>query len=65
MDIVVKTLDILRIQRNCIQRMETCDHVCSECELNLPIKAKLKALNTAIALIDAEKNIRDLMNNKL
>lgn len=65
MDILVKTIDTLRIHRECVKNMETCNRVCSECQHNLPIRAKLKALNTAIALLDAEKNIRDLMNNKL
>ena len=61
MDYVLKTIDTLRIERACVQRRAVCDRVCEACELSLPTEEVVKAYNTAIALLDAQHNIDELL----
>ena len=61
MDYVIKTIDTLRMIRSCVKRSERCGKECETCDLRIPTEEALKALNTAIALIDAQKNIQDLI----
>ena len=64
MNELVKTIDILRIERTCVQRADTCDRVCEACDLVLPKEDIIKAYNTAIALLDAQRNIEELMKGE-
>lgn len=65
MNQLVRTIDILRIQRACASRKEECDHCCAECDLHLERDEVLKAFNTAIAFLDAQRNIDELMKGGL
>ena len=58
--VMVKTIDTLRLEKECIKRFEYCDRRCSVCDISLPPEEKLKALNTAIAMLDAQRNINEL-----
>lgn len=62
MDNLVKTVDTLRLVRECVKR-DCFD--CTECDLNLPNEDVIKALNTAIALLDAQRNIKDVIEGRL
>ena len=64
MNQLVKTIDILRIERTCVQRADTCDRVCETCDLVLPKEDIIKAYNTAIAFLDAEKNKIELLKGE-
>lgn len=61
---LIKTIDILRIQRTCYQRSKFCSHECDTCDLNLPSEDVLKAFNTAIAFLDVEKNKMELLKGE-
>lgn len=62
MDNIIKTIDTLRLVRECVKR-DCFD--CSECDVNLPSEDVIKALNTAIALLDAQRNIKDVIEGRL
>lgn len=57
---MVKTIDTLRLEKECVKRFEYCDRRCSVCDIAISTEDKLKALNTAIALLDAQRNINEL-----
>lgn len=57
---MVKTIDTLRLEKECVKRFEYCDRRCGVCDIAMPTEKKLKALNTAIALLDAQRNINEL-----
>ena len=61
MDNIIKTIDTLRLVRECVKR-DCFD--CSECDVNLPTDDVIKALNTAIALLDAQRNINNVIKGK-
>lgn len=58
--IKIKTIDTLRIARECTQRFEFCDRRCEVCDLYIPTKDKVKALNVAIAFLDVQRNTDEL-----
>ena len=68
MNKLVKTIDILRIERTCAQRrtrsIEPCDKNCSECDLNLPRDDVINAYNTSIAFMDVERNKIELLKGE-
>ena len=61
MDYVIKTIDTLRIERACAKRRGSCERDCEACDLYLPTEDVVKAFNTAIALLDAQHNIDELL----
>lgn len=61
---MIKTIDTLRIRRECAKRSEICDRMCQTCDLHLPAVEVVKAYNTAIALLDAQRNIEELMRGE-
>ena len=64
MNKLTKTVDVLRIRRTCFQRSQYCDKQCAACDLHLPPEEVTKAYNTAIALLDAQRNIEELMKGE-
>lgn len=67
MDNLIKTVDTLRVCRECVKRQGggNCQHNCDDCDLSLPNEVVLKALNTAIALLDAQRNMKDVIEGRI
>ena len=64
MNKLTETIDILRIERTCVQRADTCDRVCETCDLVLPKGKVINAYNTAIAFLDVERNKMELLKGE-
>lgn len=67
MNNLIKTIDTLRICKACVKRQRSgeCLHICSECDFSLSPQTKLDALNVAIALLDAQRNIKDVIEGRI
>ena len=64
MNKLVRVIDVLRIKRECAKRSSHCDKDCDSCDLHLSIDETVNALNTAIAFLDAQRNIDELMKGE-
>ena len=45
-------MEILKKEKACILRQKSCDWICEKCELNVPIRGKMEAIEAGIQAID-------------